>query len=96
MRDILQDLLQRSFGVLSRYANAMAQFDEQLENLLENHRKVIKDLNCEKVAIEALLAIEDRRPAYDIKNAAEAPTPATPRTLSQILREYPWEKLSQN
>jgi hypothetical protein len=74
----------------------MAQFDQALETLLENHRKCTKDLNAERVAVEMLLAVEERRPACDIKDAVEAPMTATPRTLSQILRDYPWEKVSQN
>lgn len=96
MRDIREDLLQRSFAIFSRYAEAMAEFDKQLVNLLENHRKLMKDLNCERGAVDALLAIENSRPACETKDAAEARTTATLRALSQIIREYPWEKLSQN
>jgi hypothetical protein len=94
MRDIREDLLERSFGVFNRCAEAMAKFDQQLQNLLENHRKLMKDLNGEKLAVEALLAIESSRPACDIKNT-DAKTTASLRTVSQMTREFPWEKLSQ-
>lgn len=96
MRDIREDLLQRRLGIVSRYFDAMAQFDEQLQKLHEGHRKLMADIKTEKGAIDAMLAIENSRPAADMKDADSQATTTLLRNLSDIVQRYPWEKKSQN
>jgi hypothetical protein len=92
MRDIREDLLQRRIGIVSRYFEAMTQFDEQLQKLHDCHRKLMADIKSEKSAIDAMLAIENSRPASDIKEGDPQATTALLRNLSEIVHQFPREK----
>jgi hypothetical protein len=92
MRDIREDLLQRRLGIVSRYFEAIARYDEQLQKLHECHRKLMTELNTEKTAVDAMLAIENSRPATELKEGDTPATTALLRNLSEIVQRYPWEK----
>jgi hypothetical protein len=92
MRDIREDLLQRRLGIVSRYFDAIAHYDEQLQKLHECHRKLMAELTTEKGAIDAMLAIENSRPTGDLKDVDSPATTALLRNLSEIVQRYPWEK----
>lgn len=94
MRDIREDLLQRRLGIVSRYFEAMARFDEQLQKLHEGHRKLMADIKTEQGAIDAMLAIENNRPLTDMKSDSQAAT-ALLRNISDMVQKYPWEKRPQ-
>jgi hypothetical protein len=92
MRDIREDLLQRRLGIVSRYFEAMAQFEEQLQKLHEGHRRLMADINTEKGAVDAMLAIENSRPIKDLKDTESQATTVLLQNLSEIVQRYPWEK----
>jgi hypothetical protein len=92
MRDIREDLLQRRLGIVTRYFDAIAHYDEQLQKLHEFHRKLMAELNTEKGAVDAMLAIENSRPTSDLKEAGSPAAAALLRNLSEIVQRYPWEK----
>lgn len=92
MRDIREDLLQRRIVIVSRYFDAIMHYDEQLQKLHECHRKLMAELNTEKGAVDAMLAIENSRPTGDLKETDSPATTALLRNLSEIVQRYPWEK----
>lgn len=92
MRDIREDLLQRRLGIVSRYFDAITHYDEQLQKLHDCHRKIMAELNTERGAVDAMLAIENSRPIGDLKEADSPATAALLRNLSEIVQRYPWEK----
>jgi hypothetical protein len=92
MRDIREDLLQRRLSIVSRYFEAMTLFDEQLQKLHEGHRKLMADIQSEKGTVDAMLAIENNRSAYDIKDADSQTTSVLLRSLSEIVQQFPREK----
>ncbi len=89
MRDIREDLLQRKLSIVSRYFEAISQFDEQLQKLHESHRKLMADIQSEKGTVDAMLAIENNRSAHDIKDAESQATSVLLRSLSEIVQQIP-------
>jgi hypothetical protein len=94
MRDIREDLFQRKLGIVSRYFDAMTRFDEQLQKLHECHRKLMAEINSERGAIDAMLAIENGRPAGELKASETQTTTTLLQSLSDIVQRYPWENRS--
>ncbi|MFZ0558244.1 MAG: hypothetical protein WAM55_03040 [Methylovirgula sp.] len=92
MRDIREDLLQRRLGIVSRYFDAIARYDEQLQKLHEAHRKLMAELATEKGAVDAMLAVENSRPTGDLRDVDSPATTALLRNLSEIVQRYPWER----
>ncbi|HLH11259.1 MAG TPA: hypothetical protein VKV77_05190 [Methylovirgula sp.] len=100
MRDIREDLLQRRIGIASRYFEAIARFEEQLQSLHESHRKLIAEISSEKGAVDAMLAIEYSRVVSEgrseQKSEAKKLDPDVASTLlknlSEIIQRYPIDK----
>jgi hypothetical protein len=61
MRDIRDELRERRRTVDARYADETALFIERSEALRHEHRVALESLTKEREAIDALIAIEDRR-----------------------------------
>jgi nitrogenase molybdenum-iron protein alpha/beta subunit len=95
MRDIREDLLQRKLGTVSRYFEAMSRFDEQLQKLHEAHRKLMTDIKSEKGTIDAMLALENNRPAHDIQDTGSQTTSALLRNLSEIIQQSPRDRFQE-
>jgi hypothetical protein len=61
MRDIRADLMDRLGAVMGRTADQHERYMRALEALEADHKKEIEDLDRERKALEALLAIEQQR-----------------------------------
>jgi hypothetical protein len=61
MRDIRTELRERLAAIAGRYADALSEYDRQLEALEQTRRNLVEALDRECAALEVLLAIEDQR-----------------------------------
>jgi hypothetical protein len=76
MRDIRADLMDRLGAVMGRTADQHERYARALEALEADHRKEIEDLDRERKALEALLAIEQQRDG--VLTDRPAPRPILP------------------
>jgi hypothetical protein len=61
VRDIRNDLRERLSALSGRYADQMHEYEAQREALDSHHRRVIEAVERERLAVQQLLEIEERR-----------------------------------
>jgi hypothetical protein len=88
MRDIRDDLRERATMLDEQIKSAQAQFEQYLEQLKRDHDNRVKDLRTELEAVNALLAIEQRR-----HGGAPAPVPQA-QAQAQPQRPKPQQPLA--
>jgi hypothetical protein len=77
MRDIREDLMERLFRVKGRYCEEMVQFQQRVDELHREHKRVINECERERLALEQMIAIEDSRTSPDLISR--------PRTLVPLI-----------